>query len=131
MHTDADKYSETSIPKYKCGNLLRSFIAFHVQLSKWITPVYVFDGLAPFVKKEEMAKRFGKKIKSGKDYFNLRDRAVKDSSLSFTLSELENAWKTWKDMAGPYEYDHANVLQEHYGSIAGRGASSNDLSSII
>jgi len=72
-----------------------------------------------------MAKRFGKKVKSGKDYFNLRDRAVKDPSLSFTLSELEKAWKARKDMAGPYEYDHANVLRwvkdngiEHYGSIA-------------
>jgi len=65
-----------------------------------------------------MAKRFGKKVKSGKDYFNLRDRAVKDPSLSFTLSELEKAWKARKDMAGPYEYGVKDNGIEHYGSIA-------------
>ena len=41
--TDADKYSATSIPQYRSGNLLQSFIAFHTQLTKWIIPFYVFD----------------------------------------------------------------------------------------
>ena len=122
--TDADKYASTSNPVYKCGNLLQSIIGLHQMLSKWIVPVYVLDGLAPPVKKEEKQKQHGKKLRQGKAYLDLLQRAKANPGISFTKEELDKASKARRDMACPGAIDHANVKAwletngiEHYGSL--------------
>ena len=105
LRTDADKFAATSTPAYKCGNLLQSFIMTHRMLSKWIVPVYVFDGIPPDVKLEEKARRSGLKQKSGKDYLTLLERAKENTSLSFSKTELEKAFKARKNMACPTNLD--------------------------
>ena len=97
--TDADKYSVTSIPQYRSGNLLQSFIAFHTQLTKWIIPFYVFDGKPPIVKKEEKAKRYGMKKNTGKDYLDMRQRAIDNPKASFSKEELAG-----EEIEGTEEY---------------------------
>ena len=76
------------------------------------------------MKLEEKARRSGLKQKSGKDYLTLLERAKENTSLSFSKTELEKAFKARKNMACPTNLDQANIVAwlkdngiECYGSL--------------
>ena len=61
-YSDIDRLAMTCIPPYPAPDMLQNIMAFHRNLSKHITPLYVFDGIAPSLKEvqETSAIRIGK-----------------------------------------------------------------------
>ena len=47
LFTDIDKLASTSIPAYPAPDLLQNIKNIHTNLSRYMTLVYVFDGIAP------------------------------------------------------------------------------------
>ena len=72
LSSDVDKLACTSNPVYPSPDLLQHIMEIHRYFSKWFTPVYVFDGLAPDVKKSEKEKRLKDREKAGSFYNELR-----------------------------------------------------------
>lgn len=109
--TSIDRLACTCNPPYKCPDLLQNIISQHNQyVREGIIPVYVFDGMPPWVKNKEKERHQKVAAKSGAKYMELRDRAKANPHQMFTTEELTKAADACMKMKHPTALDHANIL---------------------
>mmetsp|Transcript_22780 Transcript_22780/g.35232 ORF Transcript_22780/g.35232 Transcript_22780/m.35232 type:complete len:248 (-) Transcript_22780:217-960(-) len=122
LFSDIDKLATTSNPAYPAPDLLQNIMNIHANLSRYITLVYVFDGMAPPHKKGTKEKRLELRRKNGKDWLTQHNRAKENKTIS--EEELKAATASRMSMSHPTAIDHAAIRKwmvendiEHYGSI--------------
>ena len=69
LFTDIDKLASTSNPAYPAPDLLQNVKNIHTNLSRYMTLVYVFDGIAPPHKKAMKQKCLQIRKKNGNVWF--------------------------------------------------------------
>lgn len=111
LNSDADKLASTCNPTYPCPDLLENVKHFHLNMSQYIKLLYVYDGVATKLKEATRKKRTKDREKSGKEWRELRQRALDDPDCVFTDEELSVATESRMKMRKPTAHDHANVLR--------------------
>ena len=122
LFTDIDKLATTSNPAYPAPDLLQNVKNIHTNLSRYITLVYVFDGIAPPHKKATKQKRLQIRKKNGDVWFKHHRRAIENKVIN--AEDLRAATASRMSMSHPTAIDHAAIKTwlednkiEHYGSI--------------
>ena len=109
--SDIDKLATTCTPQYVAVDLLQSMMELHRNLARDIVPVYVFDGMAPYIKQHTEHDRLTKRENAGKEYLDLRKLALKNDGAVFTVEQVERATAARMRMKKPSALDQAALLR--------------------
>lgn len=120
--SDIDKLATTSEPAYPAPDLLQNIMKLHENLSRYITLVYIYDGIAPPHKQGTKDNRLQLRNENGAKWFEQLDRAKENETISD--EQLKEATASRMSMSHPTAIDHAAILKwmkegniEHYGSL--------------
>ena len=72
--SDADKLAMTATPPHPAPDLFLAMKELHAAFSKVFTPIYVWDGDPPWLKKKCRDSRKERREKAGKEWFELRKK---------------------------------------------------------
>ena len=122
LFTDIDKLASTSNPAYPAPDLLQNIKNIHTNLSRYMTLVYVFDGIAPPHKKATKQKRLQIRKKNGDVWFKHHQCAIENKVIN--AEDLRAATASRMSMSHPTAIDHAAIKTwlednkiEDYGSL--------------
>ena len=110
IRTDVDKLASTFRPAYPYPDLLQYFMELHRNISRIIVPDHVFDGIAPNLEDQTKKKRYSDKLIRGKNYLDIRQKAMDNTGASFTHKEIKTATTARIKMSHPTDLNHANIL---------------------
>mmetsp|Transcript_22307 Transcript_22307/g.36684 ORF Transcript_22307/g.36684 Transcript_22307/m.36684 type:complete len:659 (+) Transcript_22307:219-2195(+) len=120
--TVIDKLATTSNPAYPAPDMLQLLMNVHANLSKYITLVYAYDGIAPPHKQSTKDKRLELRRTNGADWLKHHERAKENQTISD--EDLKTATAARMSMSHPTAIDYAAILKwmvddgiEHYGSL--------------
>jgi len=109
---EVTQLATTNEPPYPSPDVIEWLSRHHPMIVEaGVTPVYVFDGPAPEVKKLEKNHRAGLREKVGQEYRALLDKVKEDEEfVTVSDDELEKAIDSRKKMAHPTVLDHAAAI---------------------
>ena len=110
-YSDIDRLAMTCIPPYPAPDLLQNMVAFHRNLSKHITPLYVFDGIAPSLKDVTRDKRDMTREAAGKDWEKMVNKVIQRDDAQLSEEEMQKATASRMGMKKPNPVDHAAILK--------------------
>ena len=125
--TDVDKLAMTSNPPHPAPDLFLAMKNLHQKFAEVFTPVYVFDGIPPYLKSGCRAKRKSDREKAGAEWLELRKLALElvgRDGPPFTNEEIQDATSSRMAMKHPTFADQLIFLRycieekiECYGSF--------------
>jgi 5'-3' exonuclease len=110
-YSDIDRLAMTCIPPYPAPDLLQNMVAFHRNLSKHITPLYVFDGIAPSLKDVTRDKRDMTREAAGKDWEKMVNKVIQRDDAQLSEEEMQKATASRMGMKKTNPVDRAAILK--------------------